>query len=130
MAKKRWLITMLLSSGFAFAESTTTIIVSPSAIVNIGSNGNSVSASTGAVIIKSSGNAENTQITVQTTIDGHVKASALLINDKEGTHIDVSTDVVNEDEMKGSTVVIEGGEKNLKIPSTNQTTTITIQKTD
>ncbi|RKZ80248.1 MAG: hypothetical protein DRR19_23890 [Candidatus Parabeggiatoa sp. nov. 1] len=125
--KKRWLIIMLLGSSFAFAESTSTIIVGPSATVNIDSNGNSVSASAGALILKS-GDAENTDIEVKTIADGNVKASAILINDGEDTHIDVFTEIVNDDEIK--VVVIEGGEKNFKIHLTNQTTTITIQKTD
>ncbi len=128
MAKKKlWLIIMLLGSSFAFAESTSTIIVGPSATVNIDSNGNSVSASAGALILKS-GDAENTDIEVKTIADGNVKASAILINDGEDTHIDVFTEIVNDDEIK--VVVVEGGEKNIKIHSTNQTTTITIPKTD
>ena len=129
--KMVWLITMLLSSSPAFAEGTTTVTVGPSATVNIDSNGHSVSASAGTVIIKQGGKG-TTHIKVKTTNDGHTKTSvkAIVINGEEGD-INVETQVINEDDISVSNVVIEGEEQNVKIHSTdNNTTTIIIRETD
>jgi spore coat protein U-like protein len=122
--KNLWLITtLLLSSNCAIAQSTTTIIVGPSATVRIDdSNGNSVSASAGTLIINSD-NAENTQV----EIDGKIKASVRVINDDD-LNIHLSTEVSNE--TNRSNIVIEGNPKNIQIHSTDQSTTITIPKND
>jgi riboflavin biosynthesis pyrimidine reductase len=124
--KNLWLITMLLlSSNCAVAQSTTTIVVGPSATVRIDdSNGNSVSASTGTLII-SSDNTDKTEI--KTEMDGKIKASVRVISDGEH-NIHLSTEVSNE--TNHSNIVIEGSPKNIQIHSTDQTTTITIQKND
>lgn len=128
-----WLITTLLSSSPAFAEGSTTVTVGPSATVNVDSNGNSVSASAGTVIIKQGGKG-TTHIKVKTTNDGNtktsVKASVIVINGEEGD-INVETQVINEDDISVSNVVIKGDEQNVQIHSTdNNTTTIIIRETD
>jgi hypothetical protein len=125
--KMVWLITMLLSFSPAFAEGTSTITVGPSATVNIDSNGNSVSASAGMVIIKQGGKG-TTHIKVKTTNDGHTKTSvkAIIINGEEGD-INVETQVINKDDLSVSNVVIEGDEQNVQIHSTDNTTTIIIR---